>query len=267
MTEDLRARELQARLRADLQAGLHAECPPPLGDVVGAAIRDGRRLRRKRRIGSAVTVIALLAAGGVIVGDRVRPERVERPAALSPQTVPPGATAPMAAVQARTLTIHSGTVRAEGTRTKATSAAMLHLLTMLLPPGRTSHYGVSADDDLLVQLSLDDGRGPAMVRVAVDKIVPLGDEPPHAGIAQVTISSNPGNCRTTLAVDATWPDGTLVEVEVPTCPATAGGPSRPALTTDEAIRIAADPRWGVAMDPGLVADGAKLFPAVPVLNR
>ncbi|MET3423320.1 hypothetical protein BJ973_002532 [Actinoplanes tereljensis] len=252
MTEDLRAL---------LRAGLHAELPPPIGDVVGAAIRDGRRLRRQRRLGllgSAAAMIALVGVGAVVLRDG--PVAVRPPsAALPPQNVPPGPTAaPLAALQARTLTVHSGTLRADGTRTKATSGAMLVLMLQLLPPGRTSHYGVSADDDLHVQLSLDGGQGPAMIRVAVGQNAPLGDDLP--GGAFVTISDNPRDCEQATTVDAQWPDGTLVEVGLPACR------SAPALTHDQAIRLAADPRWGVTMAEKLVTEGANRFPKVPVLG-
>ena len=60
--------ELRALLRADLAA----ERPPPIGDVVGDALRDGRRIRRRRRIaaaGAGATVFglvtAMLVGGGI----------------------------------------------------------------------------------------------------------------------------------------------------------------------------------------------------------
>jgi hypothetical protein len=135
-----------------------------------------------------------------------------------------------------------------------------------LPPGRTSHYGVAPDDDLRVQLYLDDGGGPAMVRVAVDKSPPFVDEPPRSGSLSVTISHMPDNCVETTTVDAAWPDGTLVRVDVATCLAQDGAnePTRAALTTDQAVRVATDPRWGVTMDRQLVTAGAERFPDVPV---
>lgn len=51
-------------LRALLQADLDAERPPPIGDIVGAAMRAGRRKRRKRRLrlGAALAGVLLLAA-------------------------------------------------------------------------------------------------------------------------------------------------------------------------------------------------------------
>ncbi|GAA0527529.1 hypothetical protein GCM10010172_05050 [Paractinoplanes ferrugineus] len=253
MTEDL---------RAWFEAELNAERPPPLGDVVGTAIRDGRRLRRKRRLtllGSIAALIAVLGSGAVMLGDPLVTQRE----ALSPQSVPPGTAAPIPALEARTLTIHSGTAGAVGSRTKATSAAMLHLLTQLLPPGRTSHLGIAPDDDLRVQLYVDDGRGSAMVRVAVAKNSPFGDESSRGGMATVLITHDPDNCLTALTVDAEWPDGTLVEVDVPTCLAGAE-PSRAALTADQAVMLATDPRWGVTMDRQLVAEAAERFDRVPV---
>jgi hypothetical protein len=275
-------------LRALLRADLNAERPPPLGDVVGAAIRAGRRTRRNRRIGAFGTAVVLLAVGAVLVGDGGVAARTDRAAGPPPTVpiVPPAA--PIDASQARTLTIHSGTVRVDGLRTKATSATMLHLLTLLLPPGRTSHYGVAPDDDLRVQLYLDDGDGPAMVRVGLEKIPPYGDESPRDGTVTVTIQHMPDKCASGTMVDARWPDGTVVQVEAASCrPPDAGAeepaakerraekPSsgraavavRPALTTEQAIRVATDPRWGLTMDEGLVSAGALRFPDVPVFGR
>lgn len=278
MTEDLRA-----LLRADL----NDERPPPLGDVVHAAIRDGRRIRRNRRLrtfGASAAAVAVFATGLVLMSDggvAPRPEPASGPQAareaaqetapktLPPQTVPIMPTAPMAPPEARTLTIHNGTERANGSRKKATSAAMLHLLTLLLPPGRTSHYGVASDDDLHVQLYLDDGNGPAMVRVAVDKSAPYGDESPRGGTVTVTIQHMPDNCVQSTAVGAEWPDGTLVQVDVASCLPFDGRQNRPtrsALTTDQAVRVAADPRWGVTMDDALVAVGGQQFPRLPVFS-
>jgi hypothetical protein len=143
---------------------------------------------------------------------------------------------------------------------------MLHLLTLLLPPGRTSHYGVASDDDLHVQLYLDDGNGPAMVRVSLDKTAGgtvRSEESPRGATATVTIQHMPDNCVQSTVVDAEWPDGTLVQVDVATCLPFDGvrnEPTRSALTADQAIRVATDPRWGVMMDERLVRVGAQEFP-------
>ena len=264
MTEDLRA-----LLRADLSG----ERPPPLGDLVAAAIRDGRRIRRKqrnRRIGAGLLAIAAAVSAFVLVGDggvagrRYPP--TEAADVLSPQSVPPAGPVPVNTAEARTLTLRSGTQRAGGSREKATSAAMLHLLTQLLPPGRTTHLGVAAQDDLQVQLYLDDGSGPGMVRVGVENAGPIAGEPTRAETVSVTIRHMPDNCLQGTVVDAAWPDGTLVRVDVASCLDQAGPPTLPALTVDQAVRVAADPRWGVTMDAALVAEGAKQFPTLPVLG-
>ena len=146
---------------------------------------------------------------------------------------------------------------------------MLHLLTQLLPPGRTSHYGVSPDNDLQVQLYLDDGSGPAMIRVAVDRLPSTVTRPPaRDDVATVTVNYVPDKCEQSTMVHARWPDGTLVEVDVATCLGDRGTPTRPALTTEQAIRVASDPRWGVTMDPNLIKIGARQFPSpVPVIAR
>jgi hypothetical protein len=260
-------------LRALLRADLGSERPPPLGDLVGAAIRDGRRIRRKQRIGrigagllaiaAAVSAFVLVGDGGV-AGRRHPPTEVA--GVLSPLSVPPAVPVPMSTAEARTLTIRSGTKRADGPREKATSAAMLHLLTQLLPPGRTTHLGVAAEDELQVQLYLDDGSGPGMVRVGVGQSPPIAGEPLPRETVSVTITHMPDNCLQATVVDAAWPDGTLVRVDVAACLDRAGPPTLPALTDDQAVRVAADPRWGVTMDRALVADGARQFPTLPVLG-
>jgi hypothetical protein len=260
-------------LRALLRADLSSERPPPLGDLVAAAIRDGRRIRRKqriRRIGAGVLALAAAVSALVITGDggvagrRYAPS--EAAGALSPPSVPPAEPVPTSTAEARTLTLRSGTKRAGGSREKATSAAMLHLLTQLLPPGRTTHLGVAAPGDLQVQLYLDDGSGPGIVRVAVDQNGPIAGDLPRAEAVSVTISHMPDNCLQGTVVDAAWPDGTLVQVDVASCLDPAGPATVPALSVDQAVRVATDPRWGVTMDAALVAEGAKQFPTVPVLG-
>jgi hypothetical protein len=212
-------------LRALLHAELAGERPPPLGDVVGAAIRDGRRIRRRRRatawaVAGVLVVVALTAF-----------------AAAPPGNVPVAPGGPVAALPARTVTVRIGTQRAPAKQKKATSAAMLHLLLGLLPPGRTSHYGVAADDDLSVQLSYDGGHGPSLLRL---RVAPL--PPERRG----------GDCLQEIAVR---PDGTTVQLEIVGCP----GP--PPLTPEQAFRIISDDRWGLTMDAALVDQGARQFPA------
>ena len=262
--------ELRALLRADLEA----QQPPPVGDLVGAAIRAGRRRRRNRRIGAGAALAGAVVLTLVLLADlgiaaRPGPLPAAAPAvevvpaepalpkpsgSLSPETVPIEPSGPTAPPPTRTLTIHSGTQRAEGMQKKATSAAMLHLLTQLLPPGRTSRYGVVSGNDLLVQLYLDAGAGPQRLRVAVDK---TGDATHRDGSVTVTVEQIPGDCAVNTTIDALWSDGTTVRLDLSGC--------TPALSADQAIAVAADPRWGVTMDAALVGAGAARFADVPEL--
>ena len=171
-------------LRALLRADLAAERPPPLGDVVAAAIREGRRIRRNRLLamvgwglvaaGILAAAVALVRHGGVAAVPHLAIPVAEAPLSgavpvLSPRTVPASVSpAPTGRRETRTLALHGGTQRAEAMRTKATPAAMLHLLTILVPPGRATHYGLVPGDDLHVQVCLDDRTGPAMGRPAGD---------------------------------------------------------------------------------------------------
>ncbi|WP_345144393.1 hypothetical protein, partial [Dactylosporangium darangshiense] len=61
---------MEQDLRARLADELSDAAEPPIGDLVGAALRRGRRLRTLRRLGSggaAVTVIAARAAAGALL--------------------------------------------------------------------------------------------------------------------------------------------------------------------------------------------------------
>ncbi len=254
-------------LRALLRADLGDERPPPLGDVVGAALRDGRRIRRRRRwaaFGSAgaVFVIAAVAAVMVVTGPSGRPSAMPV-AALPPGSVPSAVVSPVTAAPTRTVTVRSGTERAEGMLTKATPAAMLHLLTTLLPPGRTSHYGVAADNDLHVQVYYDAGYGPSMLRLAVERAPVTGRRPDRGSIAKVSVGYRPDDCVQDTVVEAAWPDGTTVHLDVASCLAFDGvrnPPAKPQLSEAVALLIVSDARWGVTMDVGLVKQGAQQFP-------
>ena len=81
---------------------------------------------------------------------------------------------------------HSGTESVGGMRKKATSGGMLHFLTLFLPPGRTSHYGLASDNDLLVQLYLDAGGGAGMRWVSVGRRPAARTVPARGSIADVT---------------------------------------------------------------------------------
>jgi hypothetical protein len=269
-------------LRALLRAELNDERPPPLGDVVGAALREGRRVRHRRRVASVAAgsagVLALVLAGGVAAHSEPRQAvqaaesvvtpspaatsapvplgRAARKAPATPGSVPVSPTAPTARDHGRTLTIHSGVQRVAGKREKATTGAMLHLLTQLLPSGRTSGAAVADTGDPYVRIQLDRGDGPGLVRLILGQM-PTGQ--PRGGTATVSIIHVDDNCEQDTVVVARWPDGTAVQLDVDAC-----SPRRSALTPDEAAKIVADPRWGMTMDADLVKLGEVRYGRAPV---
>jgi len=283
-------------LRALLRAELNDERPPPLGDVVGAALRAGLRIRRRRRSAAAAVaafgVVAFLLAGGLAVRSEPRPGgfvaenadeiqvpvparseavpgRAAQKAPVSPGSVPFRSSAPTAVAPERTLAIHSGTHVATGPRKKATTGAMLRLLTQLLPAGQTSAAAVADGGDLHVQLYLDRGAGPGMVRLSLAQAATEGPRPARGGTARVTISHPGGDCVRDTVVVSRWPDGTTVRADVASCLVRDGRttPSgRPPITVGEAVKLTSDPRWALTMDASLVDAGAEEFGRVPVFT-
>lgn len=271
-------------LRTLMRSELSAERPPPLGDVVGIAMRDGRRIRRIRRLGAfgaATAVAGVVAVVATLAGPFAPgPDGVQAPAAAPPSAAPvasgtpalpdvpiprlPGlGSAKIPGPSELPSKVRIEVRRDRGPQLKATSGAMLELLTRLLPAGRTSDYATATGGDLHVQLYLDSGKGPGMIRVSMGAAVPPG----YGGdLAQVTIDHLAGNCIQSTVVGAYRPDGTIVQVDVATCLAWDGKqnkPARAALTTDQAVKVAVDPRWGMTMDADLVTKGAKRFPRLP----
>jgi hypothetical protein len=269
-------------LRTLMRSELSAERPPPLGDLVGTAMRDGRRIRRIRRLGAfgagtAVAGVVALAATlsgpfGAGAGGVQAPAAAPAPPSAAPipsgapaLEVPPRPGAPATPEATATASrVRIDVNRGRGPQLKATSAAMLELLTRLLPAGRTSDYGVATGDDLHVGLYLDRGRGPGMIRVSMGKGAPPAGY--GSNMAQLTIEHLADNCIQSTVVDAFRPDGTIVQVDVATCLAWDGKQNKPAgaaLTAQQAAAIAVDPRWGMTMDADLVVTGAKRFPSLP----
>jgi hypothetical protein len=265
-------------LRGLLRDELAAERPPPLGDLVATALRDGRRIRRQRRwaalgggtaaVGALAVTVALggpfgLSAAPAPGGDRTvagdapfrtavpaapaRAESVPRPGGAA--AVPPGLTSRVAA-------------KAGPDLVEATPEAMLVLLEELLPAGRTSGHAKTGRRDLRVQLYLDRGEGPGMIRVSVGGNPAPG---PRPGNPAVIVDSLPDNCTQRTVVRAEWPGGLVVRADLADCLARDGRRYEPApqvLTSDEARAVVTDPRWGPVMEAGLVRAGAEQFPHV-----
>jgi hypothetical protein len=268
---------------------LNEERPPPLGDLVDVAIRDGRRIRRIRRLGR-------LGAGAAVLGVVAVTTTLAGPFFSTPGPHPPAEGVPVAAPAsggpAAGPTAHARTgagalpappdfapaesvptpvpvlgAHAVGPQKKVTSGAMLTLLTKLLPPGKTSHYAVAPDQSTHVQLYLDTGRGPGMIRAVLEKDASGG--PIAKGEASVSVDYRPDNCVESIVVDAALPDGANLAINVATCLAWDGKqnrPAPPAITAGEAVKIATDPRWGLTMDADLVNAGDKQFPHLRTMS-
>jgi hypothetical protein len=270
-------------LRKLLRSELSAERPPPLGDLVDTAVRDGRRIRRTRRyaaVGAGTAVAGVVALAVVLSGTLAAPAPPVPPAQAgdvvasappaarprsSPEDSPPAAVAETARAQLGNVV----RVKPNGKPAPATPQAMLVLLRELLPPGRTSNYAKAAGGALHVQMFLDQGYGPGMVRVSISGFPPPGGGPTRAGPPRISVERLPDNCIQSLTVDALFPDGTDVRADVASCLAWNGvtnTAATPPLTEGQASKLVANPRWGLTMDASLVMVGAKQFPDVPTFG-
>lgn len=284
-------------IRTFLAIELANEQSPPIGDIVGRSVRHGQRKRRNRRVWmgagmAGAATIAAVFAGSVVgllltngAGDSywgVSPRVGENVSALS----------------------ESASTAPTGQLVKATPASVLELLTRLLPPGKTSGYGdlgrplpfetpacsdriqtISACfrvEPLHVQIYLDRGQGPGMIRLTVRQYESLdalrrdigGETCPAEytcrdlpGRGRAVFREGPdGNCIQARIVVVEHANGVMAYMDLASCLAWNGSENPPgsiALTIDEAIGILSDPRWGARMPKELVDAGARRFPSLP----
>ncbi|WFF00077.1 hypothetical protein [Micromonospora sp. WMMD964] len=289
--------DVRGRFRDDL-----AHHPaPPLGDLVERAMVQGRRLRRRRRLaqvgagGSALVMLVVigLVGGplGVGTGDDGPPGgmnvgslggRVDTttpsPAGTTDGFVddaggkPGGALNPAMSPTPSTTVIDTVRIGAGpgGELLTATPQGALELLTRLLPKGKTGGYASLQSSGAgpgmpYVQLHLDRGEGPGMLRLSVyqDR---LGDNPAPG---TVELTEVPDNCVQNEMVTVYHHDGLQVDVMISTCLFWEGkgtSPAPPALSVDEAIAIAANPTWGTRIPAELVRSGAKNFASLARSN-
>jgi hypothetical protein len=292
------------RFRQLIDAELAEEVPPPLGDVLRTAMRDGRRMRRARALRAglacvaAVGVLALglgvAAATGVPAGGGGTQVGAAGDAGTSsPVTVPtPSPTAtpppsPSVTVGTRPVPTIGLDVAAPEVAGKPGSAALagpsavLVLLLDLLPAGRTSdHAGGAYADFTGVQVYLNRGAGYGMIRLAVAGFLPRAAAPCRAGDAAIRVSCRDvggvvvetfeieANCVQRRGVNVFRPDGFAIQINISDCLARrgAGVPVvEEVLSTDEAIAIALDPTWSPANLNYATRVGAERYPALPLL--
>lgn len=167
------------------------ERPPPLGNLIETAVADGRRIRRTRAIctGALAAILAVVLGGGVAIGAQA----VRRSG--QPAHPPSPTTAALAT---------------------ATPAALLELLTQLLP-GETFGGAGNSDGELVRALiGLDTGQKWGMVGVRISREpgpTPTqckGSPPPTSGMPSMS------GAPTTSTLPPT-----------PSAPTTPGAPTRP----------------------------------------
>jgi hypothetical protein len=294
---------MDERLRMMFREEMSAERQPPLGDLLGDAVRDGRRARRTRRawIGVGSTgVVAAVAVGAFLVVPGKGPQR---------EVAPLKGPVPVLAASSTSTVIK----QPSGPKSPVTDAAVVEQLARLLPAGRTSGFAQGSKEAnryAFGQIYLDAGKGPGMVRAFVYK-GGLSDKacsttPNTEGLAskeaaELKASTNkkvqeqvrqryaalmaqkrpgcmdlPGGGRALFQKDAdgtasaTVDHGSGIVVNVFTTTWLAwNGKENPAgtvaLTPDQVLKIAAFPGWGAKMDSALVRKAAADHPSMPTV--
>lgn len=260
--------------RTDLGDELSMLSAPPLGDIVGAAARSGRKVRRVRRVGSvvgsavALTAVVALAGGalGNTGGHTAELSAAAGPAASSPAA--PAAPAPAAA-------------NLVPTNGKVVLAAVLKTL----PAGvKTGNYAVDNAAKVgkvihqdMAQTYVTTAAGTGMVRVFLSPAEPGQKVSPCTAPdeclkdskgEQVYVSHHADNPVQNTLVTVAHADGSSVMVQLSTVLAWDGTKNPAgivALTVDQAVAVASDPALSTTVDPAAVAAANAQFPSVPLL--
>ncbi len=295
---------MDERLHSMFRNEMSAEARPSLDRMPEEVLAKGRRARRARTAKIASAAFAAVAAGIVAVtvvmpttgtghaaathlGAVAKSAHPGHPVTKpTPKPDPPTATADggTPASAAVMLTSASPLVyipQPPGPKAPTTAAAVLDELLKLLPPGTTSNYALYQDRyQTGAQVYLNGAAGLGMIRIflynqslnmdachssdASDLTQVCGALP---GGAPEIITKIPGNCVEALAIDVDHGDGTVVQIDVPTCLAWNGQTNPPtpmAITAAQAEQIAANPAWGATlMNAAVVKDAAYRFTDVP----
>ncbi|GAA2784536.1 hypothetical protein GCM10010441_06850 [Kitasatospora paracochleata] len=257
--------------RSELSDELTALNPPPLGDIVGSAMRSGRRTRRGRAIGAvtgsvvALTGIAVLLGGPLGVAGRT-PNQVGVAAAT--------ASSPVALAAGANPTPTAGLV-------PTTGAALLSSLLRVLPQdAQTSGYAgetawVAGSNETVAQVYLTTPAGTGMIRVflgSANPAMPCSAENSCVRDQrgqQVRVIHHKDNCIQNTVVSVLHADGTEVMLDMASCLAWDGKGNKPgilALTEEQAIAVAGDPAIGKLMTQAAGEAAAAQFPSLPRLT-
>jgi len=257
---------VEDELRQLFQQELSGVLEPPLGTLVRDSMQQGQRIRAVRRIYGVAALVAGVAVAVVVVPLATPTSGAARVGDSLSTSSSPAGSGP------------GGEATRRSGRTGATPEALLEVLLQDLPEGRTSHYAKAADG-LHVQAFLHDRRSdPGMVRI---KVLDGPDLLPAQMVTDVrswklaggnvaTTSTLPEDCTRTLHVEVGRPDGVVVAVDVGSCLAWGGfrlGRGRLALTRDQAVKIADDPRLSGWMSTKLIERGAERAPDLPTFDE
>lgn len=177
---------------------------------------------------------------------------------------------------------HAASPWPSGQGAPATPQGVLELLSELLPPGRTSGYAQGdvralAPGAVAVQIYLDRGDGPGMIRLWLSQEKPPPE--PRCGAGElcymlpdggmVTLYDIADNCVNGRSMVLHRADGTRIQLNLARCLAWDGRdnpPAEPALTTQEALDIALDPRWGPELPQDIEKRGILRFAELPWID-
>jgi hypothetical protein len=295
---------MDERLHSMFRNEMSAEARPSLDGMAEEVLAKGRRARRARTAKIASTAFAAVAVGivavtvalpttgtghaaathlGAVAKSAHPSHPVTKPATKPDSSAAPagGGTPASAAVMLTSANPLVYIPQPPGPKAPTTAAAVLDELLKLLPPGTTSNYALYQDQNQTgAQVYLNGAAGLGMIRIflynqslnmdachgseASDLTQVCGQLP---GGAPEIVTKIPGNCVEALAIDVDHGDGTVVQIDVPTCLAWNGQTNPPtpmAITAAQAEQIAANPAWGaMQMNAAVVKDAAHRFTDVP----
>jgi hypothetical protein len=168
-----------------------------------------------------------------------------------------------------------GSARTPGPLAPAMPEGVLELLIELLPGGTSDHAGSAVtwtySGTIGVQLYLVRDEAPGMIRLWLSHEEPKSA--PHCGAGElcyalpdgslVILYDSPDDCANGRSVVLHRTDGVRIHLSLVRCLAWEIGGTKsvtPALTTQEALDIAIDPRWGAELPMEIVRRGAERFP-------
>lgn len=272
------------RFRSMIESEFAEVDPPPIGDLVDNAIRDGRRLRRTRVVQRSVACFAamgVLVLGVGMATSTLRPDGSPAPddGFAAPPGAVPASTAPHVPVEPsadpsgrtyRTMPPDTPTMAvfsdlhledAESKPPTAPPAAVLLALGTVLPTGPTIAFAGSRFDTFTgVQVFLDRGAGFGMIRVAMARYAPRPGRscaigPPGVAVtcteqkgALVETFEIESNCVQRRGVNVYRPDGITIQVNIGSCLADGQWGAAGRLTVDKQV-LAIDEAVQIGLNP------------------